>query len=406
MDDFADQVAKLCTEKYRKLNRTGKPSEKEWTVLSGILLRKHDGLLSLAALATGTKCLGEIDLLNTELYEEGCRLSDSHAEVLSRRAFLRYLYEQIDLLLSGAKSDVFVMDENAKIKLNDRISFHFFTSQTPCGDCSIFPKEEFYGDNAPAIKRRKDDYNDEGEVIMESSDDKKGGIIKDIYRTGAKCVETENHRDPYLPGVNYHIVGPLRTKPGRGNPTLSLSCSDKMAKWNILGLQGSLLSILIPPIKMETITVGGKCPFSLESMERGLYRRFYKEAHKLKIMQANISFEQRRSHERTHPCPSSIIWSAVRNRDTEVAVEGRKQGATKRRKGNNLLVTRRALFEMFLRICEKYPNFDCNIRHPKKVTYFDCKKWSKNYQSLWNATKLELFRAWPSKPTRLQMFVL
>lgn len=230
MEDFADQVAKLCTEKYRKLNKTGKPSEKEWTVLSGILLRKHDGLLSLAALATGTKCLGEIDLINMELYEEGCRLSDSHAEVLSRRAFLRYLYEQIDLLLSGAKSDVFIMDENAKIKLNDRISFHFFTSQTPCGDCSIFPKEEFYGDNAPPIKQRKDDYNYEGKVIMESSNDKKGQIVKDIYRTGAKCVETENHQDPYLPGVNYHIVGPLRTKPGRGNPTLSLSCSDKMAK--------------------------------------------------------------------------------------------------------------------------------------------------------------------------------
>lgn len=65
---------------------------------------------------------------------------------------------------------------------------------------------------------------------------------------------------------------------------------------------------------METITVGGKCPFSLESMERGLYKRFNKETHKLKIMQANISFEQRRSHERKHPCPSSIIWSAVRNR--------------------------------------------------------------------------------------------
>lgn len=212
MKDFADQVAQLCIEKYAKLGKTGKPSEKEWTVLSGIVLKKHDGSLFLVALATGTKCLGEIDLINTEIYKEGCRLHDSHAEVLSRRAFLRYLYNQIDLLLDGIGSDVFQMDDENKIKLKNGISFHFFTSQTPCGDCSIFLKETCDND-PPPTKIRKEEH-----------------IIKDIYRTGAKCVKSENYHDPYLPGVNYHVVGPLRTKPGRGNPTLSLSCSDKIAK--------------------------------------------------------------------------------------------------------------------------------------------------------------------------------
>lgn len=31
--------------------------------------------------------------------------------------------------------------------------------------------------------------------------------------------------------------GALRRKPGRGEPTLSLSCSDKLARWGMLGLQ-------------------------------------------------------------------------------------------------------------------------------------------------------------------------
>ncbi|XP_076174134.1 tRNA-specific adenosine deaminase 1-like isoform X2 [Ptiloglossa arizonensis] len=332
MEDFADQIAKLCIEKYAKLNKTGKPSQTEWTVLSGIILKNSNDSLSLVALATGTKCLGEIDLINTELYEIGCRLNDSHAEVLCRRAFLRYLYEQIDLLLNDTSSDVFTMNNEKKIELNDGISFHFFTSQTPCGDCSIFLKDEFNENNAPPRKIGKYDYNDAGEVIVESCN-KKEQIIRDIYRTGAKCVKTEKYQDPRLTGVNYHIIGPLRTKPGRGNPTLSLSCSDKMAKWNILGLQGSLLSILVPLIKMETITIGGKCPFSLEGMERGLYKRFNKEnIHGLRIAQAKFSFKQQKSHERKYPCPSSIIWCAVKYRDTEIAVEGRKQGATKRRK--------------------------------------------------------------------------
>ncbi|XP_017797212.1 PREDICTED: tRNA-specific adenosine deaminase 1 [Habropoda laboriosa] len=407
MTDFADQVAQLCLEKYMKLGKTGKPSEKEWTVLSGIALKKNNGSLSLVALATGTKCLGEIDLINTELYEEGCRLSDSHAEVLARRAFLRYLYGQLDLLLNGAKSDVFVIDDEKKIKLIDGISFHFFTSQTPCGDCSIFLKEEFSENDIPLTKIRKYDYSNEGKVIIGlNNDNKEKEIIKDIYRTGAKCVKFEKFQDAHLPGVNYHVIGPLRTKPGRGNPTLSLSCSDKMAKWHILGVQGSLLSILIPPIKIETIVVGGNSPFSLEAMERGLYKRFNEKKNNLNIIQSKLSFKQLKNDERKHPCSSSIIWCAVRNRDTEIAVEGRKQGATRKKKGSYLLVTRRVFFETFLRICDRYQNLECNTRHPKKMTYLDCKKWSKDYQNLWNTLKSGSFHAWPSKPIRLQTFVL
>ncbi|CAK9820767.1 tRNA-specific adenosine deaminase 1 [Anthophora plagiata] len=407
MTDFADQVAQLCLEKYMKLGKNGKPSEKEWTVLSGIVLKKSNGSLSLVALATGTKCLGEIDLINTELYEEGCRLSDSHAEVLARRAFLRYLYEQLDLSFGGAKSDVFVINNEKKIKLIDGISFHFFTSQTPCGDCSIFLKEEFSENDEPLTKIRKCDYTDKGQTIIGlNNDNEEKEIMKDIYRTGAKCVKFEKFQDAHLPGVNYHVIGPLRTKPGRGNPTLSLSCSDKMAKWNILGVQGSLLSILIPPIKMETIVVGGNSPFSLEAMERGLYKRFNEKAYNLNIVQSKLSFKQQKNYERKHPCPTSIIWCAVRNRNTEIAVEGRKQGATKKKKGRNLLVTRRAFFETFLRICDKYQNFKCDIRHPKKITYLDYKKWSKDYQNLWSVLKSKSFHAWPSKPIRLQTFVL
>nr|XP_033326541.1 tRNA-specific adenosine deaminase 1 isoform X3 [Megalopta genalis] len=333
MTDFADQVARLCIQKYTNLSKNGKPSEKEWTVLSGIVLQQQNGLLSLVALATGTKCLGEVDLVNMELYEEGSRLHDSHAEVLTRRAFLRYLYEQIDLLFSGAGSDIFFLDEKKKINLKNGISFHFFTSQTPCGDCSIFPKENYIENGAPPNKIRKHDYNKVWDLITEpANNEKRQQNVVDIYRTGAKCVKSADDQDPHQPGIHYHVVGTLRTKPGRGNPTLSLSCSDKIAKWNILGLQGALLSMIIPLIKMETVIIGGGCPFSLSAMERGVYARFNKNIHKIKIVQSQVSFRQQKDDKRKQPCPSSIIWCAVRHRNTEIAVEGRRQGATKRKK--------------------------------------------------------------------------
>lgn len=98
------------------------------------------------------------------------------------------------------------------------------------------------------------------------------GPIVDIHRTGAKCVIGEP-QDPLEPGLGYHRVGVLRTKPGRGDPSLSMSCSDKIMKWNVLGCQGALLShFLLSPIYFSSIVVG-KCPYNVEALDRGLYKR-------------------------------------------------------------------------------------------------------------------------------------
>ena len=69
-------------------------------------------------------------------------------------------------------------------------------------------------------------------------------VDNDLFRTGAKCVPN-GLQDPLRTGNEYHTVGPLRIKPGRGFRTISMSCSDKMMKWCVLGLQGGLLANLI-----------------------------------------------------------------------------------------------------------------------------------------------------------------
>eukprot|EP00850_Spirogloea_muscicola_P016994 SM000142S00508 [mRNA] locus=s142:26355:30054:- [translate_table: standard] len=89
-------------------------------------------------------------------------------------------------------------------------------------------------------------------------------------------------------GVVEHRQAPgkLRRKPGRGNATLSMSCSDKIARWNASCMPGGLLSLLLPaPIYISTIViaadassthgnVGSSNPADwLNAVARGLFGR-------------------------------------------------------------------------------------------------------------------------------------
>lgn len=102
---------------------------------------------------------------------------------------------------------------------------------------------------------------DEGEDVRTVKKLKKDNTDKeddDIFRTGAKCLPESDIQDLHLPGINYHTTGVVRTKPGRGDPTASVSCSDKMARWNAVGIQGALLSLLVKqPIFIDFVIVGG-----------------------------------------------------------------------------------------------------------------------------------------------------
>lgn len=87
MPDFPCLVASSVLKKYNQLSARGKPlTGTEWTPLAAIL--QYDGtscVPKVVAMGTGSKCIGE-----SKMSKEGWIVNDSHAEVLARRAFVRW----------------------------------------------------------------------------------------------------------------------------------------------------------------------------------------------------------------------------------------------------------------------------------------------------------------------------
>lgn len=77
----------------------------------------------------------------------------------------------------------------------------------------------------------------------------------------------------------YSLYGVLRTKPGRADspPTLCMSCSDKVASWNVLGIQGALASRLVSPVYIDSVVIGevdaAMCEPVREDCERAMWGR-------------------------------------------------------------------------------------------------------------------------------------
>lgn len=375
VENLSSKIAQLSLNHFNTLPKSGKPTTQEWTVLSTII-QEHtnldsESILSVVALGTGSKCIGA-----TKMCPDGTILNDSHAEVICRRAFIRYLYNELD----DSNSDVFTFHaEFKKFKLKDRIRFHFFTTHVPCGDAAIFHKHNYddFGEciiKTPSKKARGCDNINEDEVPAKKQ--KTSVVAEDIFRTGAKCLPNDS-KDSLEFGINYHVTGVVRTKPGRGDPTLSVSCSDKIAVWCHLGIQGALLSILLDkPVFLESFTIVGNTPFEINSAKRAFWERVTKtellSTHFFEIHQVDQQFNFAKC-EGKRPASASIIYS--KNCKLEVSVDGKRQGITKTNmhsKSASLSISKVSLFQLFLKVLLKY-NISISTKSLEELTYGEAK---------------------------------
>ena len=277
---FADRVAQVSLDVYR---RTIQESERlPQTCLATIVAHdaENGGTLSVVGMGVGTKFLPE-SILRDEAKSSsyGRRVRDCHAEVLARRGFRRQMTLEIlqDLKQSSTNSTLSYQGilerspdpgSSVQYRLRPGITLHFYSSSAPCGNATV---KKF----AKMSKERfRDDFGTE-EWPREPHEPIHGSSIrlgqfallikKDISDT--VCLPIESETD-FRPKTNEKIWPAAQsdewTPPGTTIVSMTHkgsihTCSDKICRWNVLGLQGSLLSSLLEePLYMSTVTVGRK----------------------------------------------------------------------------------------------------------------------------------------------------
>ncbi|KAF9934418.1 tRNA-specific adenosine deaminase 1 [Linnemannia zychae] len=350
------------------------------------------------SLATGSKCLPQ-----GKQSPRGDLLNDCHAEVLARRGFNRWCLQEMRKSLenpTNPHNKFRYLKDHPEVPsrmrpvffelVNPKSQFHLYVSQAPCGDATTASLAEIQSQeskNAFMAGQTSQSKTAENARIMTDQDSTQSPVLGSKHArepqddqvdlaspptklqkqdsTPLHAINTNttpikiihslvDHALGFRRGrIDYESVGVLRTKPGRvdSEPTLSMSCSDKIARWNILGLcSGLVIPFLKAPIYLDSIIT--RELFDAHALKRALVERIRAEQrtdqtdqwdpfeqHQISVHKSEIVFDyskeavsKRNELEGITVPPvasaSSISWIASEPQTTEVLINGCKAGAS------------------------------------------------------------------------------
>ncbi|CAB9525304.1 stranded RNA-specific editase B2 [Seminavis robusta] len=304
---FADRIAQFCVQHFKQHIPSSFREEQKQTCLAAIVAfvegndnnseELDNGCIYMLGMGVGTKFLPN-ELLDEEIKLDhsscttgnlvggyGRRVRDCHAEVLAKRAFQRQILLTMlqDLnLLPGSPDPLPILrrvqvDDNTKdvcYGLRPGVSLHMYTSSAPCGNATLKKfatmTKEIFQENLADNEWPKTVH----EPILGHSIPlgqfallvKKERIPPPASKSPPSLESSEHNSNlqkrkppkdcPATQSTDWCPPGTSTVWSGQG--TIH-TCSDKICRWNCLGLQGSLLaSLLEHPLKMATLTVGRK----------------------------------------------------------------------------------------------------------------------------------------------------
>ncbi|NXS98956.1 DSRAD deaminase, partial [Jacana jacana] len=377
-----DQMAMLSHRCFNTLTARIQHNLLGRKILAAIIMRKgNTGLGAVVSIGTGNRCVkGE------ELSLKGETVNDCHAEIISRRGFVRFLYSELMKYdpsnPSSAEESIFEPAGGKRLRIKSGVTFHLYISTAPCGDGALFDKScsdqasvagqaqhQPLFENPKQGKLRTKVENGEGTIPVESSD-----IV------------------PTWDGIQH------------GERLRTMSCSDKILRWNILGLQGALLSHFIEPVYLSSVTLGYL--YSQGHLTRAICCRLARDGNTLQgRLQApyhinhpevgRVSvYDSARQTGKTKE--SSVNWCLADDSEVEVldGTKGKVDGA----KLEVSRLSKRRMFTLFQQLCAKYDRRDLQ----RLLLYSDAKEAAGAYQEtkqgFFSALEEMSYGSWIRKP--------
>ncbi|VDI65576.1 double-stranded RNA-specific adenosine deaminase [Mytilus galloprovincialis] len=385
-----DKIAALTHQKFNALVASISENLAGRKVLAGLVMKMSEADMgTVIAIGSGNRCI-----TGKELSLEGNTVNDSHAEIITRRGFIRFLYRRLMSFQPGVNDEILEASSSGKLKVKDGITFHLYISTAPCGDGALFSPRDAESNNAP----------------LQSLNDKShqptfANQVQGVLRTKMEGGEGT------IP-VDEDFVAQTFDGILRGERLRTMSCSDKLCRWNVLGMQGALLSHFIDPIYLSSLTLGFL--YDHGHLSRAMCCRVDRDEPKVETMLPNgyrlnhpwlgriTACEPSRETQKTKAL--SVNWNFYDDRpEVTDGTEGRCYTGIE--KGSMFSrCTKRNFYDAFKHVCQKFGRQDLL----QADSYYKAKQMAIDFQQakqvMLKKFKDQKMRVWVSKPTEEEMF--